>query len=691
MTALTRVLFPLGFFLIAFWLVPWQLLDGLNRIAGAATDMSAFFDDTRLNNYFLENIWQFLNGHAPSLWHLPFFYPFPWVLGLSDNLFGAAPVYLLARAFGVPADTSFQIWFLFGFAANYAAAYYALRRLGGSVPAATVGALIFAFALPTMAHARHAQLHYRFGVPLALVFFAEFLHRHSWKALLVSLGWVVWQFYAGIYIGFFLLLFLALMIVAHAIVMLCRKPRPRLRDQLTLLALDWNSQGFGQRATFLIGAAALLALMVVLFYPYLQVQKIYGTTRHWTEISWMLPRPQSYVLSDRSLLWSPPSIPHFDTLPMRHEHQMFIGLVPMLLALGGLIILFRFGQHPRTGTMAGAMGLMILVTLYIGGLSIWYLIHWMPLASAIRAMTRFDQVLLFPVGALAMIGLDYLRARFGSGLAMSLTSLIAAVAIAEMSLQRSVSGEKADIRERMAFAKAQVPDDLPDDAILFMAQQPGPITIADLEAMWIALDRGIPTLNGYSGMSPPGATFHFGRDCFEHSRRLLGYHRRFGKPLDEARFTELAERVVFVGFDHCDRDQLLHLPPISFAKRPYTPEEVGHISYEFIHVDIEQQEVRLRISSTADFVFASQSETDRALRLSWRFLDSAGKAITQWDDQRLALVHDIPPHGTLEMDLPLRIPHRAHTIEASMVQEHVFWLFDVGVPPARAALSERAP
>lgn len=38
----------------------------------ATTMMPGDIIDARLNNYFLEHIYQFLNGNAHSLWHLPF-------------------------------------------------------------------------------------------------------------------------------------------------------------------------------------------------------------------------------------------------------------------------------------------------------------------------------------------------------------------------------------------------------------------------------------------------------------------------------------------------------------------------------------------------------------------------------------------------------------------------------------------
>ncbi len=137
---------PALIFMAAFICLPFGQLNHL-------TMMPWDLGDSRLTNYFLENIYQFFTGHSSSLWNTDFFYPFPLVGAFSENLFGAAPAYLVPRFLGVQPDTAFQIWFLCGYLANYAAAYYALRRLGLGRFGALTGALVFTFALPTTSYA----------------------------------------------------------------------------------------------------------------------------------------------------------------------------------------------------------------------------------------------------------------------------------------------------------------------------------------------------------------------------------------------------------------------------------------------------------------------------------------------------------------------------------------------------------
>jgi len=139
-------------------------------------------------------------------------------------------LYILARLFIKETDTAFQLWFYFGYVVNFSSAYYALRRLKGSTLAATIGSVIFAFALPVTAHAGHAQLHYRFGIPLDISFLAEFYKSKTWHYLLISGGWLVWQFYADVYVGFFTLLLLATMSMSYLYLAFANRKTPPLME-----------------------------------------------------------------------------------------------------------------------------------------------------------------------------------------------------------------------------------------------------------------------------------------------------------------------------------------------------------------------------------------------------------------------------------------------------------------------------
>jgi hypothetical protein len=674
-TPFSKFLMPLVVFLIAFICIPFSQLDNLSKIPGD-------IGDARLNNYFLENIFQFLVGNIDSLWHLSFFQPFPFVLGFSDNHFGTFPIYIIARLLSFDADTSFQLWFLFGYVANFIAAYYALRRLNGSVIASSIGALIFAFALPTSAHAGHAQLHYRFGLPLAIVFFADFLNTKMWRFFLIGGAWFVWQFYAGIYIGFFTLLLLFTMSLAYLGYALI-KDRISVINIYKEFVLTWCQQSSFQAANFFILFFLLLLLLFILFYPYLQVSHLYGAKRSWSEIAVMLPRPHSYFFSDASFLWSGTNANIFSNLPMRHEHQMFIGGIPLILALAGFFIGSRYKNGPTFTLMSGMLGITIILTLYVGGFSLWYLLHKLPLVSAIRAMTRIDQAFLFPIAYFAVIAIDKFRGSFAWG-GKVIVMVIMPMLIAEASLTSMGVSSKHSWEQRLLVLEEVLPKNIDQDAILFFSQRSGTYYADEIDAMWFSLRNGYKTMNGYSGLYPPGYSYEYGSDCAELPKRVISYLKFSQQSENIAAYRELMSRIVPIGFKDCDLTWLQTPPSISSVDRVYSPLEFKALSFGSIEILTRGniREARIVILNGSDQSFSRNSSIGKPIRVSWRFIGADGTPSSGWDTRK-DLPSDIPPQGKLVVSIPIN-PSQIETAKAlqvSLVQEHVFWGHDIGIKP----------
>lgn len=564
-----RYTLSIAAFCAVFVLVPLRQLHFLANLPGD-------IGDGRLNNYFLENVYRFVTGSSPSLWQLSFYVPFPDVIGFSDNLFGSSPIYVVARLLSAGPSTAFQIWFLVGYVVNFAAALYALRRCALSITASTVGALIFTFALPTTAHVGHVQLHYRFGVPLAIVFFWEFLSKYSWRSLVIAAGWTVWQMYAGVYIGNFILISLAVMTAVH----LTRLGIERRRTGTHIgIVHAWRART--HRGTMLVlGAlAGCVVLMGLLFAPYIRMQHEYGFARSWMEISSMTPRPQSYVFSNISAIWSPHRWESssfvrerfFRNLPNWREHQMFIGLVPLVLAIIG-IVRSRRRSSDRLGTlMAWTLVILVALSIQIKGVSAWSLVSHLPLMSSMRAVSRLILVLLFPVAYLAARAVEGLwhvhtrmtRVAFGA---------IAVAMVVEMAWVTMPTSAVSTWEQRLATMDRRVPEHLPANSIVFIAP---PLDASkrdmtyghELDVMWVALERGVSTMNGYSGFTPPGLGYamYYGNDCRVVPMRVLSYLKFRDRFEDRRAYRTLMEHIVPIGFVNCDPQWLLeppeYLPP----------------------------------------------------------------------------------------------------------------------------------
>ncbi|MFM8542310.1 MAG: hypothetical protein ACKOAM_03565, partial [Chakrabartia sp.] len=394
----------LGVLLFAGALIlgPLRQLEFFSRMPGDSVD-------ARLNLVFLENIYAYFFGEAGSLIHLSFFYPYPYVSAFSDNLFGAAPIYLLARLSSLTPEAAFQCWFILGYFLNFLAACYAFRLFGQSPSASAIGATLFTFGLPVSAQMGHAQLQYRFGLALAIAYFYLFLTRYDWRALVLSCFWLVWQFFCSIYLGFFASLFVAALVIFFLVQQLYEKNlkiSQRASLPLAELLRRWRELTQLKRWQFLISLALALSALLILFFPYLEVTKLYRFTRTWMEVSAMSPRLLSYLLADHSLIWGGVS-EKLQGLPVRWEQQLFIGLVPLsLLAFGAYQARFWIGRGGRLTLVIISLLFLILLTLNFNDHSLWRFVVGLPLFSAIRALSRIILLFLFPLSLLLAATVD---------------------------------------------------------------------------------------------------------------------------------------------------------------------------------------------------------------------------------------------------------------------------------------------
>ncbi len=506
-------------------------LEGFARMPG---DMG----DSRLNNIFLENVWQVLIGRSESFVHLPFFWPFPFVIGFSDNLWGSAPFYVFFRVIGADPKTAFQLWFYFGFVVNFIAMQWVLRRLGFSLVASITASVFYTFCLPGLVQSGHVQLHYRCAIPFAVYFFCEWLRTANVKSLISAMLWSAWQFWLGMYMGIFLLIFL----LALFGVGMVQKQRERTFP-------TWIRAGIQSVRTHkvlaLVGFFVVFGLMALLFYPYGAVSWIYGSHRSWAETATMLPRLQSYFLMDNSSIYGNISQRIAPLLPMRWEHQIFIGVIPFILLLVGICKVINTASPRKvdngTVTFARMNGWALLgvfvVTLSVAGASLWWIVAKIPLFNAPRAMARVVLIMIFPASVLIALGVEQLR-RIGKGGHLVAWCILIALTLEAGAVQIPASNKAEwDSREAMTLSKLG-PVMLQPSDVIFLAQSTE-WWLTELDAMWAAQQAGAKTMNGYSGFLPPGSTWQFGSDVNEAENRFIKGREvimKLGIPLDLERY-----------------------------------------------------------------------------------------------------------------------------------------------------------
>ena len=501
--------------------------------------------DSRLNNLFLENIYQFFFGSSESLIHLPFFWPFPYVLGFSDNLWGSSPFYLLPRLVGFEPFVSFQIWYYIGFVANFVGAYYVLKRLHFKEAGAIVGAVFFTFNLPELWQMGHVQLHYRFLCPIALFFSLDFIETSDFRALSKCALTVVLQLWVGIYIGLFLILLLLALFSAYCYQLWCQK------SLQSMIVKVWASFRVHYRFNlYLIGLS--FALVLVLFYPYIAIKAIYNFDRSWDELSMMLPRLSSYFMMDASNLYGSLTQELNQSIPLRWEHQIFIGVVPLALFVCSIYFLYQeeSKQAKTIKLCLTALLILFVVTLSVAGKSLYYVIAQFPLFSSTRAMARIILIMILPITLCIAYTVDrFLEAC--SKWSVVGSSVILVLFGLEVNALNFPTSTKVSWEERLKEVQVATAD-ISKGEVIFLAQSSKyPPYISELDAMWASILGGFKTMNGYSGFLPPQASYQYANSCTELKNRLLSGVKYAEKIGTLTRSEVFNQEIKTIGFSDC--------------------------------------------------------------------------------------------------------------------------------------------
>ena len=150
-----------------------------------------------------------------------FYFPAPGVRGYADAFFGQAMVYHLFRTWFFDPFSAFQSAVLFFNVLNYLFAFWMLRAgLGRSIPAAALGAFLFAFSAPKFNQWSHPQMQFLCGLPLVMGILAILAREGKGVSPLRFFLWgsaaglaLSLQLLSGFYAGVLFLLWMALCLI----------------------------------------------------------------------------------------------------------------------------------------------------------------------------------------------------------------------------------------------------------------------------------------------------------------------------------------------------------------------------------------------------------------------------------------------------------------------------------------------
>jgi hypothetical protein len=454
-------------------------------LAGIPGDMH----DGRLNAYFLEHSWGWVSRQPlhRSLWGLPMFFPGGGnALAYSDAMVAFGPLYWPWRALGMPPDTSYQLWCMAAVGASALAGYLFLRRgVGLSRAASALGAWLATCSASRLHQISHSQLLPTFyllaGLGGAIAWARGGSKPQRLAMAAMALAAFVLQLYAGFYQGFFL----AMAVIALAVVTLAHAETRRVVT--ARLASDWP---------YLLGLGAVGALCLV---PWLQhyraAQVEFG--RHWEEMVAMVPRPRSWLyVTPRALAyhWLRDTT-FFRRLPMDFEHAVGLGFVTTVCVLSGAV---AARQRLAVRLSCAAAILLVVATTMVRRHVFWHLlVDLLPPLSAARALVRVG--LLLPVLAAIVLGcwLDASRGRRRI-LVLALVAACAGEQLATLELH------DRDADRRWVAEMVRRVDPHARAFVATRSSDHGGAMPVHLDAMFAASATGVPTVNGASGNEPRG-------------------------------------------------------------------------------------------------------------------------------------------------------------------------------------------
>ena len=141
---------------------------------------------------------------------------------------------------------------------------------------------------------------------------------------------------------------------------------------------------------------------------------------------------------------------------------------------------------------------MLLTTLWPGGITLWRWVHdFVPGAGGLRAVGRVGMLLLFP----AAIGVAYFFERRVKHRKVGLVAMLGlAMAIEQGS--HIPRYDKSTVRQRIEAIASGVDTDC--RAFFLSTVDPRTRRLLQEDAMWVALETGVPAINGRYGSDPPG-------------------------------------------------------------------------------------------------------------------------------------------------------------------------------------------
>ncbi|MHB8261262.1 MAG: fascin domain-containing protein [Bacteroidia bacterium] len=518
------------------------------------------FGDARFNNYILEHGYQYLTGKVTKYWDAPFLYPYKNAIAFSDNLLGTVPIYSVFRLLGNDRETAFQFWLLTLFALNFICCLWALNKWSGNIVLSAIGAYVFAFSIFNIGLLNHAQNFPRFIIPLVFYWMWKYLSQKEVKYFLFMLLGTVFQFYCGIYLGFFLVYGLMFLFISYFVI---------YRDWKFFLQFKSI-----KAIVYHLGVLLLsYILLIILMKPYMEVSDKFGM-RNFQDGFGTIPTLRSYFFTGKSsIMWGVLS-DHGIKLPSFWNHFLFVGALPWIgIVIVPIVLLWKHTESLQKKLIAFislSFVLSFIFCLNINGFTLYKYIFDLPGFSAMRAINRvinteamfFVLIFVFIMKELMNKSVTVKYAIYNLPLLIVIDNLIDPTEVARY--------DKKESQQLIESVKINITNqyDKKHAAIAYMAENvtgEDPIKM-QLNVMLASQELNIPCVNAYSGFFPGEFGDFFDRTDERALLKWLNYNHADKtqiQNINELNKKEIGRLCVYIKAPNnkyvCDGDEVKHV------------------------------------------------------------------------------------------------------------------------------------
>ncbi len=545
--------------------------------------------DGLLNNMLTEHWFQVLLGKEK--WNdLIIFYPTSNTISYTDMALGFSFPYILFRFFGMNLFLANKISLIlihcFG---SLCLAYLLHKKCRVSVLWTLIGVTVFSYSGAYYSLLNHTQMFAVSYIPfIALMLWNYFEKQESRKRIvymLLAVTGVVLLFYTAFYAGYFFAVFCIIFVLCYLIYgALCSREKIKA-------VFEFMKKRILEMILYIAYAAILLIPFLM---AYLPTMKSMGD-RDWGIILEGSPRIQNVIdLSTNTVLYGKVLQLMGYKGNSTIEGDVNFSLITIVLVVFSTILYLK--KSRKTNSWERSLIIVCLLScivsvflvIRVSEYSLWYLFYKaVPGASALRAMMRYYMFLHLPIG--------FLTAYCGSRVceSNSFKSISVTVILFLLVLTGNMKSRipaSWNISQELQFLE-DVPDPPKDCEIAYFTNDKGDIKrffpYIQMKAWEIANDKGIKTINGYSGNYPDGWGLEYmssinnlGRAlCWISENRLEHVYiydmvKREWHPLEDVTlsYTTWTEELYLDGGEVSEEGYILHPGNIQFGPYLSLPE-----------------------------------------------------------------------------------------------------------------------